>query len=150
MRFSGFAGCVSMDDYKRLDAAFKQAKSQLDQAENDLAGLRKQIDSLKAQLAAREGITGGVDALRSENALLRQKIADLQSKYDELLATAGKVSLPPLVDQKLRDLAAQYPDLLEYDAALGRLRFKSDLTFELGSTEVRPQAPPRCKRWRGF
>ena len=89
----------------------------------------KQIDSSFSSSYAREGITGGIDALRSENALLRQKIADLQSKYDELLATAGKVSLPPLVDQKLRDLAAQYPDLLEYDARRGArgLQERSDV-----------------------
>jgi flagellar motor protein MotB len=137
---AGFSGCVSMDEYKRLDAAFQQAKQQLAESENDLARLRTQIDGLKAQLAAREGISGGIDSLKAENALLQKKLDDLEARYKALSEFADTIKLPPEVNDKLAKLAAQYPDLLEWDPKLGRLRFKSDLTFDLGSTEVKAGA----------
>jgi flagellar motor protein MotB len=137
---AGFTGCVSMDDYKRLDNALHEARSQLAAADAELATLHRQIDELRAQLAQYQAAGSGTDALRADNALLKRKLDELLAKYNELVNTSGKISLPAPVNQALMDLAAQYPDLLEYDPELGRLRFKSDLTFELGSTEVRAQA----------
>ena len=40
----------------------------------------------------------------------------------------------------MRELAAKYPDYLEFDERLGMLRMKSDVTFDVGSTEVKPEA----------
>lgn len=136
----GFTGCVSMDEYKRLDAAWQEAKRSLADCENDKRNLLKQIDQLKAQLAANNGLGSGMDALKAENALLQQKLADLQKKYDELLKFTDGIKLPVDVSNALQKLAEKYPDLLEWDPKLGRLRFKSDLTFDLGSTEVKPRA----------
>ncbi|MEI8197086.1 MAG: OmpA family protein [Phycisphaerae bacterium] len=136
----GFTGCVSMDEYKRLDAAWQEAKRSLADCENDKKRLLQQIDQLKAQLAAQSGLGNGLDALKAENALLQQKLAELQKKYDELVAFAGTIKLPTPVSDALQKLADKYPDLLEWDPKLGRLRFKSDLTFDLGSTEVKPRA----------
>ena len=45
-------------------------------------------------------------------------------------------ALDPATDQALRDLAAQYPDLVVYDPDRGMIRFTSDLTFGSGSAEV--------------
>ncbi len=84
---------------------------------------------------------GGNDALKRERDLLAQQLADLQKKYNDLLAMgANTPALPESINNALRDLAAKYPDLLEFDERLGMVRFKSDLTFDLGSTEVKPRA----------
>jgi len=139
----GSVGCASMDDLKREQNALVTAKEQLAQAENDLNTARKQIDSLKAQLADKEAIIraglGGVDALMKERDLLKAQLADLQAKYDALLKSGGPV-LPPNITNALKDLADQYPDIVDFDPATGRIRFKSDVTFDLGSTEVKPRA----------
>ena len=84
---------------------------------------------------------GGTAALQSEIAALKERLAKLQSRYNKLLALAGGAPrLPASVNNALERLAEQYPNLLEYNKKLGLLRFKSDLLFALGSTEVRPAA----------
>lgn len=150
----GLTGCISMDEHKRLEAAFNQAREQLARAEYDLAARQKEIDALKAQLAEKDrllagGLTG-VDALKKERDLLAAKLAELQKKYDELLATAGKPELPALVRNKLEELAKMYPDLLEFDPETNRIRFKSDLTFDLGSTVVKERAKEALKLLAGI
>lgn len=137
---SGFTGCVSQNDYNKQGLALEEAKRQLALAENDLARLRAQIDSLKAQLAANQGMSKGLAALQAENILLQDKLNALQKQYDELAKSTGDIRLPEAVNSALADLAEKYPELLEWDPKLGRLRFKSDLTFDLGSTEVKPAA----------
>jgi chemotaxis protein MotB len=138
-------GCVSMDEHKRLQTAFDQSRAQLAEAENDLNAARARITELEGKLAElnklMDSSSGGIGALKQERDLLAQQLADLQKKYDQLLALgANSPALPDSVNNALRDLAAKYPDLLEFDERLGMVRFKSDLTFDLGSTEVKPRA----------
>jgi chemotaxis protein MotB len=141
--FSGLTGCVSNDEYKRLNASFEQARAQLAEAENDLAKARARITELEGRIADLDRLNGGqgLDALKRERDLLASQLAELQKKYDDLLAMSGQEpKLPEPVNAALRDLAAKYPDLLEFDERLGMLRLKSDLTFDVGSTEVKPRA----------
>src|SRR5271170_980130 len=136
-------GCVSMDEHKRLQTAFDQSRAQLAEAENDLNAARARNTELEAQIAELNRLIGlgGADALKRERDLLAQQLADLQKKYDDLLAlNSGAPNLPESVNDALRKLVDQYPDLLEFDERLGMVRFKSDLTFDLGSTEVKPRA----------
>lgn len=140
---AGSTGCVSMDEHKRLQTAFDQSRAQLAEAENDLNAARAKNTELEGKIAELNRLIGlgGNDALRKERDLLSQQLADLQKKYDDLLALgANAPALPEAVNNALRDLAAKYPDLLEFDERLGMIRFKSDLTFDLGSTEVKPRA----------
>jgi chemotaxis protein MotB len=142
---AGATGCVSMDEHKRLQTAFDQSRAQLAEAENDLTAARARITELEGKLAEMNKLmdtnSGGIGALKQERDLLAQQLADLQKKYDQLLAMgANTPALPDSVNSALRDLAAKYPDLLEFDERLGMVRFKSDLTFDLGSTEVKPRA----------
>ncbi len=147
-------GCISMDEHKRLEAAFNQAREQLARAEYDLSVKQKEIDALKAKIAEQDKIInaglGGVDALRQERDLLAAKLAELQKKYDDLLAASQNPSLPEIVKNKLEDLARMYPDLLEFDKDHNLIRFKSDLTFDLGSTIVKPRAKEALKILAGI
>ncbi|HUO07809.1 MAG TPA: OmpA family protein [Phycisphaerae bacterium] len=136
-------GCVSMDEHKRLQTAFDQSRAQLAEAENDLNAARARNAELEARVAELNRLVGlgGNDALRRERDLLAQQLADLQKKYNDLLAlNANTPALPEDINNALRQLADKYPDLLEFDERLGMVRFKSDLTFDLGSTEVKPRA----------
>jgi chemotaxis protein MotB len=51
-----------------------------------------------------------------------------------------EVKLPPELDRALQQFAAKYPQTVEYDAQRGLVRWKSDLTFALGSDMVRDDA----------
>jgi chemotaxis protein MotB len=142
---SGLTGCVSTDEHKRLQTAFDQARQQLAEAENDLATARARISELEGKIAELNRLidtsSGGVGALKRERDLLASQLADLQNKYNDLLKmTQNGPALPQPVNDALRDLASKYPDLLDFDERLGMIRFKSDLTFDVGSTEVKPRA----------
>ncbi len=141
----GLTGCVSEDQYQRLQTAFDQAKSQLAADQNELLRLRGEISTLKQKLAEDEQLLqaqgGGTSALQSEIAALKERLAKLRGQYNRLLALAGGApQLPESVNSALERLAEQFPNLLAYNKKLGLLRFKSDLLFALGSTEVRPDA----------
>ena len=141
----GLTGCVSEDQYQRLQTAFDQAKSQLAADQNELLRLRGEISTLKQKLAEDEQLLqaqgGGTSALQSEIAALKERLAKLRGQYNKLLALAGGApQLPRSVNNALERLAEQYPNLLTYNKKLGLLRFKSDLLFALGSTVVRPDA----------
>jgi chemotaxis protein MotB len=141
----GMTGCVSTDEHKRLQTAFDQARQQLAEAENDLATAKAKIAELEGRIAELNnllnGSSSGVAALKRERDLLASQLADLQKRYDDLLKlNGGAPMLPAPINALLQDLAAKYPDLLEFDERLGMVRFKSDLTFDRGSTEVSARA----------
>ncbi len=48
--------------------------------------------------------------------------------------------LPEPVRQAIKDLGDRYPGLFTFDAARGMFRFNSDITFDSGSSVVKPQA----------
>jgi chemotaxis protein MotB len=142
---SAGTGCVSQEEHKRLESAFEQSRQQLAEAEHDIEGLRTQVQNLEAQLAEKEALlaagNSGVEALKKERDSLLAEVARLHDQIEKLLANgAGLPALPADINNALQALAEQYPDLLEYDPKLGMIRFKSDLTFDLGSTEVKPRA----------
>lgn len=141
---SGITGCAT-DENKRLTTALEQARQQLAEAEDDRRNALAKIAQLEARIAELNRLldanSGGVGALRRERDLLASQLADLQKKYDDLLQLGSSgPQLPADVNAALRDLAAQYPEMLEFDERLGMVRFKSDLTFDVGSTEVKPRA----------
>jgi chemotaxis protein MotB len=93
------------------------------------------IASLQSSMEAAQRTAGGgrdqVSALIAENTRLQQQLAAM----DERLKGMAFGSLDPETDAALRALAAQYPDVIEYDQQRGMVRFKSDLTFASGSDE---------------
>ncbi len=147
---SGLGGCVSSEEYKRLQTSFEESRRQLAEAENDLNNAHKKIDELNAKIAELNDLlakgSGGADALLKERDLLRAQLADANAKIQELGKMAGQPALPTSVNNALKELALEYPDLLEFDERLGMLRLKSDLTFDVGSTEVKPAAKTALAR----
>ncbi len=151
----GVGGCVSEDQYQRLQTAFDQAKQQLASSENDVARLRKEISALQAEIAQKDALLGaqggGTAALLKERDALKARLAKLQAEYNKLLALAGSAPrLPRAVNDALEQLAERYPNLLAFNRKLGLVRFKSDLTFALGSTTVRPEARQALSRFAGI
>ena len=52
----------------------------------------------------------------------------------------GGTALPEPLSNELSEFARQNPDLVDFDAARGIVKFKSDVTFSSGSAEVTPKA----------
>ena len=141
---ASLAGCVSMDQYKKVELAWKESQDRLAGADHDLqeardkmAVMAKQIDELNNLLKTGDS---GVKALKDERDLLQAKLNELQKKYDDLLKLSGSPVLPVAINAALRDLAAQYPDYMTFDERTGMIRMKSDLTFDAGSPDVKPAA----------
>lgn len=126
-------GCVSQnkaDELMRINRRQEQQiqdlKAQIEEAEAMLAALRGQ---------GGQGDAGEMERLRRERDQLRQALADAEASLRNL-----NMVLPPEVDAALKQLAASNPSLMTYDPQLGMIRFASDLTFALGSTDVSDQA----------
>jgi len=155
MLVSGFAfallttvGCVSRDEYLRTEFARRKAAERADALERDLADERNKVlaleserESLKRELDSKTAL---YETAKAENERLQAFADKLQKQMDEVLkkgmGNVEVVQLPPELDQALKEFAAKYPDMVEYDAKHGAVRWKSDLTFAKGSDDVKEEA----------
>lgn len=136
---AGGAGCVAQAEYDRIETLYRRGQEQI-------ADLQARLEEANARIRALQeaGRTPDADLL----AKLEQAIADrnrLQKALadaEDRLRRAGQVGpvLEPELDAALKELAASDPDLMTYDPLHGMVRFKSDMTFPLGSTEVSDKA----------
>jgi len=139
------SGCVSQEKYNALKLDRDSLAEQLSKAQSDANGARAEADSYKSQLNqfmtglnTKDGIVGNMN----------QQLAALQAQYDELnrkYAEAmnrgtGGSALPPQLTSELSTFAQQNPDLVDFDAAKGIVKFKSDVTFAVGDATVTPKA----------
>ncbi len=134
----GPAGCVSQAQYDQLDAAYRKSQEQI-------ASLQFKIDELNQVIAKlREGPLDQsrmIEELKLERDTLIKRLKELEDKIAGI-PTGSDVGalLDPDTDILLKQLAAQYPGLLEYDARRGMIKFLSDVTFALGSDQLTPRA----------
>lgn len=133
-------GCVNQGEYDKLydtNRSLTDANSRLQQ-ERDAAqaALDQQRNALsRAEAAAAQ--------LKMENDELRKALEAAGISMKEFESRLQGLSLTRLdaeTDQALADLAAQFPDLIQYDPSTGMLRFASDLTFDSGSDAIKPDA----------
>ncbi|MFM7133766.1 MAG: OmpA family protein [Planctomycetota bacterium] len=138
-------GCVPQNQYDDLMSAYRSKEQQLLQTQGELDTSRANEQMLRKQLAeaasdlarARELVDGD-----------RGSLDALEKRYQDLLAQVNALSpLPESVNIAIADFANKYPDLLEYNEKLGMVRFKSDVTFELGSAKVSERAANVLKQF---
>ncbi len=153
---AGSSGCVSRDEYLRTKFALDNANTRAAGLENELADERARAASLQNQVETlqreKDTLQALADNLKAENARLDGYSKDLLAKMNDVLnkgipskIDVVEVKLPPELDRALKDFASRYPDQVEYDASRGVVRWKSDLTFALGSDEVRGDARPALR-----
>ena len=141
-------GCVWKAEHDRALAANRRCNAELLKSQESLKTARGENQRLLASLSALNLSGQGRD---EQIAILTQARNDLQGRLDRLqtlydsLKAGPKLPerigvLPPVLDKALRDFAAANPDLVEYLPRYGMVKLKSDLTFGLGSDEVRPDA----------
>jgi chemotaxis protein MotB len=130
-------GCVSQRQYDELDQAYRKSQEQVAELQARIDELNQRIKMLEQdpQTQAKR-----ISELMRERDELLAKLRDLEGKYNELAGRMPVTALGPQTDAALRDLASRYPDLLEYDPNTGMIRFKSDVTFALGSADLTARA----------
>lgn len=132
---AALAGCD--DKYNKLYAAYQSCEGERKELRDKL---NLAEERLNAALADRDRAVAAEKALRDRIDQLTKELADAR----EALAGASKAPviqiagpLPKAIDQALADLAKKYG--LEYDPERGVVRFSSDLIFDLGSWNLKPE-----------
>jgi len=149
---SGMTGCVSQEKYNALKLDRDRYAEQLGQAQNEASAARSEADAYKNQLASIGQSGGSKDAmilnLSNQNAELQRQVDDLNRRYSDAMSRAGTGSaLPAPLTNELQAFANQNPDLVDFDSAHGTVKFKSDVTFSPGSSDVTPKAKEAIGRF---
>jgi chemotaxis protein MotB len=150
-------GCVSAEQYSAMKLSRDQAVEQLNQAEADAKSARSQADAYKAQLEqiANSGNTTQamlanysqqVAQLQAQNAAITQKYEDMLNRPPQVVEI-GETALPANLSNRLTEFANANPDIVTFDAARGVVKFKSDVTFSSGSTDLNERAESTLERF---
>lgn len=136
----GLGGCVSQQEYdalyennRTLEERNVELVAQLDAANETINGLRGSSSDASGLLTQRE----------RDLATLRQQLQVFEATnraLEERLASLELGQLDPTTNRALSNLAARFPNQIQYDPDRGMLRFASDMTFGSGSDEIRPEA----------
>ena len=129
-------GCVSQGTADAWQKKFQGAK----ESNLDLQAQLDERDQELAQLRGRSGVNTQLSdeaaALRRQNQQLRDTLAMAQ---DQLRDVAG-APLPAQLSSDLEALADANPELMTFNPDTGMIRFRSDVTFALGKTDVQDGA----------
>lgn len=126
-------GCVSQKQLDDLMAVNRQLESQKLDLQAQIEATNSVVSALRADTSTADQIA----ALTTQREQLTAALADAEQRLRDLSTTS---ILPPEVDSALKQLAVGNAALMTYDPELGMVRFNSDLTFALGSTQVSTEA----------
>jgi len=145
-------GCVSQEKYNALKLAHDGLVERIGEADREAQAAKAESEAYKQQLAMFQQNGTGKDAmlmnLTQQNAQLQQQLDELNRRYADAINRVGSPqALPPELTNVLQQFAQQNPDLVDFDAARGIVKFKSDVTFATGSAEVTAQAKQAIQRF---
>lgn len=154
---ASLSGCVSAESYNAMKLSRDQAVEQADQAENEARSAKSQADAYKAQLEqfanannTRDALSGNlsqqVSQLQAQNAAITAKYEDLLNRPPQVVQLQG-AALPEPLSNALTQFANENPDICTFDPARGVVKFKSDVTFASGSTDVNQRAVETLQRF---
>ena len=142
-------GCVPADKFKEVQAAARRANNELKKSQAALETVQEENRTLQTDLAKRrqelEAKDKIVASLQKEADLLNESAKELKALLekaaDRTVPIIGHVRiLPEKMDQALRGLAEENPELMAYLPKYGMIKLKADLTFGKGSAEVSVKA----------
>ena len=145
-------GCVSQEKYNALKLAHDGLVERIGEADREAQAAKAESEAYKQQLAMFGQNGSGKDAmlmnLTQQNAALQSQLDELNRRYVDAVNRAGTgQALPEQLTNVLQQFAQQNPDLVDFDAARGIVKFRSDVTFATGSAEVTPQARSAIQRF---
>ncbi len=122
-----------------LDAQ-RQSQLRIAQLESDLQTAQDKTSRLGAKLTEQQALSW---KLQEESKLQQAEFDKLMKEFDAMAERAGRSGpLPERLDAMLIALADANSELLSYDPVTGRVRLKSDVTFSLGSDQIKNEAKP--------
>jgi chemotaxis protein MotB len=132
-------GCVSQRNQDDLITSNRRLQEQL-------VDLQSQIESKNEEIRILQTATRPADPA---TLALIEKLRTDRDRLDAALAAATKQirdagnitiesALPEQLNNALANLAKQNPGIMTYDAKRGMVQLRSDLTFALGSIEIKP------------
>ncbi len=141
-------GCVSVDQYRRLDAAHRNLVAEKQSVDQELydtrtanEALRTRVGSLERETSTSSELAGN---LRRENELLDEMRRKSQSELENLAGranlgdiTIAEARLPEPLHNAVKRFADEHPSEVVYDAGRGTVKWKADLLFPLGSDVVK-------------
>jgi chemotaxis protein MotB len=141
----GSVGCVPAEKYNAMKLAHDSAMERLAQADSNAnaakaesAAYKKQLDAI---MASGNNQTAMVANLTQQLTEMQGRYSDLEARYNQAMQNTGVVQvLPEAVNNALTEFAQQNPDLVDFDAAHGVVKFKSDVTFNSGSADLKSEA----------
>lgn len=133
-------GCAGSNNaLLEANRALTDRNTALTQQNESLQRLNQELqDALAARDRAIAELQALVGDLRAGRTGLEQRLSDLDARLSG--TRFGNIALDSATHAALQELANQHPDLLEYDAERGLVRFKSDVTFDSGSDKVKDGA----------
>jgi chemotaxis protein MotB len=140
------SGCVPQDKYDALVTTNNSLKEEIVRLNSENDQSRQTAQMMQERFANANAQLGD---LQTDNERLKAQMDQLGISYAELEAMLNEMEpfpLPDNINRALQELAAAYPGLLTYDAKKGMVQFASDLTFDLGSAELRPNAAQSIER----
>ena len=145
-------GCVSQEKYNALKLAHDGLVERIGEADREAQAAKAESEAYKQQLAMFGQNGSGKDAmlmnLTQQNAALQSQLEELNRRYADAVNRVGSgQALPEQLTNVLQQFAQQNPDLVDFDAARGIVKFRSDVTFATGSAEVTGQARTAIQRF---
>jgi chemotaxis protein MotB len=141
----GSVGCVPAEKYNAMKLAHDSAMERLAQADSNANAARAESSAYKKQLdaimASGNNQTAMVANLTQQLTEMQGRYSDLEARYNQAMQNTGVVQvLPEAVNNALTEFAQQNPDLVDFDSAHGVVKFKSDVTFNSGSADLKSEA----------
>ena len=143
-------GCVPQQRYDELMTAYRGKEQQLLSTRNDLDTANNNERVLRGQLLKATEDIRSLERMRDGSS---SDLDRLVSDYDRLqrqLIELGAGPLPVDVIDALTELSNRYPEVLEFDAQRGVVRFAADFTFPLGSVELSESAREALRTFAGI
>lgn len=147
-------GCAtqgSLDNSRATIRGLQQRVVELEQ-ERDAALQSLQTAEGRARQAEQQASAASNRAMSAEQARMRD-LNELKAENDRLASTLDQIdlmALPADLDRALSDLAMRHGNVMSYDAVTGMVRLQGDVTFELGSDAVRPDAANTLRSLAGI
>jgi chemotaxis protein MotB len=142
-----FTGCVSQEKYNAQKMRSDQLNEQLGAAQAQVNSATAENQVFKTQMERIRNSGDNQAALLVNQAATiadqSRQIDDLNARYNQAMQAVGKAgsgALPVQLTNELTTFASQNPDLVDFDAARGIVKFKSDVTFDPGSAVVKDTA----------
>ena len=124
---------------RQLHGKNQSMLAEVDNLKQHNRALADQARDAGDKLAAADELAG---SLKERVANFEQERDQLRGQYASLVNQAkGQVApLPPGLRGRLEQFARSYPDAFEFDPETGVSKFRSDVLFQTGSADIRPEA----------